>query len=179
MKFEKTTFRFFSIFQWKQEQEYLREQHQQGWKFIKVNFFGLYHFEKCDPEDVIYQLDYNPDGLAHKAEYIRLFEDCGWEYLQDYVGYSYFRKAASNMDGDEEIFCDDASRTDMMKRVFKGRVIPLLPIFLLIIIPNLFFYNHISTSDWTIITGLFGVLFILYLFLFAFFGIEYWKYTHK
>lgn len=27
-----------------------------------------YHFEKCLPQDVVYQLDYNKDGLAHKDE---------------------------------------------------------------------------------------------------------------
>lgn len=55
-----------------------------------------------------------------------MFRDCGWEYLQNFVGYSYFRKAASDMDGtEEEIFCDDASRLDMIKRVFSQRMVPL------------------------------------------------------
>ena len=129
MKNTKTEVRFFTITEWEKEQDYLRQQHQKGWKFVRVNFIGLYHFEKCEPEDVIYQLDYNPEGLEHKEEYVQMFRDCGWEYLQDYVGYSYFRKAAALMDGEEEIFCDDASRADMMRRVFKGRMIPLFIVF--------------------------------------------------
>ena len=51
-----------------------------------MKFPGLYHFEKCEPEDVTYQLDYNPEGIAHKAEYIQMFLDCGWEYMQDFAG---------------------------------------------------------------------------------------------
>ena len=63
-----------------------------GWRFVEVKGLGMYYFEKCDPQDVVYQLDYNKDGLTHKDEYVRMFNDCGWEYIQDYAGYSYFRK---------------------------------------------------------------------------------------
>ena len=59
-----------------------------------------------------------------------MFHDCGWKYIQDYAGYSYFCKPVSEMNGEEEIFCDNASRLDMMKRVFQGRVIPLIFFFL-------------------------------------------------
>lgn len=37
MKNTKTELRFFSVPQWKKEEKYLREQHRNGWKFIKVN----------------------------------------------------------------------------------------------------------------------------------------------
>ena len=83
--------------------------HKKGWKFVKVSLGGLYGFEACEPEDVVYQLDYNPDGVKHQNEYLQMFKDCGWEYMQDFVGYSYFRKPVSEMDGDESIFCDDES----------------------------------------------------------------------
>ena len=101
-----------------------------GWRFTKATLLGIYHFEKCEPEDVVYQLDYNPDGIAHKEQYVQMFKDCGWEYIQDYFGYSYFRKPASEMAGDEEIFCDDESRLEMVKRIFFTRMVPLIVIFL-------------------------------------------------
>ena len=44
---------------------------------------SMYHFKKCEPKDVIYQLDYNEDSVSQKEDYVRLFEDCGWEYLQN------------------------------------------------------------------------------------------------
>ena len=44
------------------------------------------------------------DGLAHKDEYLKMFDDCGWEYIQDYFGYSYFRKVVSDDGIAEEIF---------------------------------------------------------------------------
>ncbi len=177
MKTTKTEFRFFTILEWTQEQEYLRNQHNNGWRFINMKFPGLYHFEKCEPEDVTYQLDYNPEGIAHKAEYIQMFLDCGWEYMQDYAGYSYFRKPASKMDGTEEIFCDDDSRLDMMKRVFKHRIIPLILIFCCVIIPQMFSqYHHLNRLSGIIFTGIFTVMGIFYLILFRTFAIQFWRY---
>ncbi|HIZ23246.1 MAG TPA: DUF2812 domain-containing protein [Candidatus Blautia faecigallinarum] len=178
MKDKKTEIRFFTIVQWKQEEDYLRRNHQNGWKFTGVTFFG-YHFERCEPEDVIYQLDYNPDGIAHKEEYIRLFQDCGWEYLQDFVGYSYFRKPASQMRGEEEIFCDDESRLEMMKRIFHGRMTPLLFIFALIILPNIFRQIISGTFGMHGETIIFLILFVLYLVIFIIFGYQFYQYKHS
>lgn len=129
----KKQFKWFTIFEYEKEQEYLREMHNQGWKFLTVAGLGTYCFERCEPEDVVYQLDYNQDGMAHKTEYIKMFEDCGWEYLTNFFGYSYFRKPASEMNGDEKIFCDENSRIEMMDRVYKGRILPVS-----ILIPTVF-----------------------------------------
>lgn len=107
----------------------------------------MYHFEKCTPQDVVYQLDYNQEGLAHKDEYLKMFEDCGWEYIQDFFGYSYFRKAVADNGSTEEIFCDDDSRFQMMQRVMKGRMLPLLIIFLSVLLPQ-FFINLFSNNNY-------------------------------
>ena len=129
MKTKKTEIRFFSIPEWKKEEEYLREKHKMGWKFVRVAYPGIYYFEKCTPEDVVYQLDYNQEGIEGKGEYVQMFRDCGWEYLMDYAGYSYFRKPVAEMKQEEEIFCDNESRLEMIRRVFRGRIIPLIVIF--------------------------------------------------
>ncbi len=183
MKNIKTEIRFFSVPEWKKEEKYLREQHKNGWEFIGLNGLGLYHFQKCEPKDVVYQLDYNPDSTSQKSEYIQMFSDCGWEYLQNYAGYSYFRKAASEMDGtEEEIFCDDASRLDMMKRVFTGRMIPLLVIFFLIIIPQIFMQNRMNDPFSHSLMVFFCVMLVIYLGIFISFAIPFWKYyraVHK
>ena len=172
----KKAFRFFTLFEYEKEQEYLREMHRSGWKFVRVSGFGIYHFEKCTPEDMIYQIDYNQDGIAHKDEYVKMFGDCGWEYLQNYAGYSYFRKAASDIDKTEEIFCDDVSRLDMMKRVFAGRMIPLLVVFFSIIIPQIIMQSQVNTPINRGLLVFFCVMFLLYLALFISFAIPFWKY---
>lgn len=175
MKNEKKEFKWFSVPEWKKEEAYLREQHKNGWKFVKVTSLGVYHFVKCEPEDVVYQLDYNQEGIAHKEEYIQMFQDCGWEYLMDYVGYSYFRKPLAEMNEEEEIFCDDESRMDMIQRVFKGRVTPLLIIFFCCIIPQLVMQYHGKSAVNEGLFYLFFAMFILYFILFLQFGIQFWK----
>ena len=74
------TFKLFTIFGYEKEQTYLREMHRSGWKFMKISLPGIYHFEQCDPDDVVYQIDYNQEGLAHKEEYLQMFRDCGWDF---------------------------------------------------------------------------------------------------
>lgn len=177
MKNTKTEFRFFTVPEWKKEEEYLREKHKSGWKFVKVSGLGIYHFKKCEPKDVIYQLDYNPDSVNKKEEYIQIFNDCGWEYLQNYTGYSYFRKAACEMGGtEEEIFCDESSRMDMMKRVFKGRMIPLLIIFFFVIIPQLYIQSRMDDLINRVLAATFVLLLCLYLILFVRFAVSFYKY---
>ena len=69
MREKKTVFKWFTVAKYEEEQEYLRQMHQAGWKLVKVSFLGFYTFEKCEPEDVIYQLDYNQErekGMAEK-----------------------------------------------------------------------------------------------------------------
>ena len=47
-----------------------------------------------------------------------MFVDCGWEYVQTYNGYAYFRKPAACLAENEKgIFCSDASRLEMVQRV--------------------------------------------------------------
>ena len=183
MKDTKTEIRFFSVPQWKKEEEYLRSRHSEGWEFTGVGLIGVYHFRRCEPKDVIYQLDYNDDSIRNREEYIQMFSDCGWEYLQNYVGYSYFRKPVSEMKGDEEeIFCDDDSRLEMLSRVFRGRMIPLLIIFFLVIIPQLFMQAAGVGSTERSILILVLILVILYVAMFISFAVpfvRYYKSVHK
>ena len=172
----KKEWKYFTIFNHEKEEAYLRDQHKAGWKFVKVSGFGVYHFEKCQPEDVIYQLDYNKEGLANKAEYVQMFTDCGWEYIQDYVDFSYFRKSAAAMNGDEEIFCDESSRIAMMERVYKGRLLPLLVIFSACLLPQ-FILN--LTSGRYGLAVLWGGILTVYIAMFGYCAFSYYRKKNK
>lgn len=170
----KKQFKWFTIFEYEKEQDYLREMHKSGWKFVKVTGLGMYHFEKCLPRDVVYQLDYNKDGLSHKDEYLKMFDDCGWEYIQDFFGYSYFRKTVDEDGAAEEIFCDEESRFQMMQRVLRGRMLPLLIIFFLILLPQLL-TNLFNTHNYLIAAFVGGVL-TMYIVIFVLFLVKYSQY---
>lgn len=167
-------FKIFTIFEYEKEQDYLREMHRSGWKFIKVKGLGMYHFETCVPQDVIYQLDYNKDGLADKDEYLKIFDDCGWEYIQDYAGYSYFRKAVADDGEAEEIFCDEESRFQMMQRVLNGRMLPLLIIFFAILLPQLLI-SLFGTHNYLAASFVGGVL-VMYFVIFTMCFVKYNQY---
>ncbi len=173
----KKQFKWFTIFDYEKEQDYLRKMNKSGWKFVKVTGLGNYHFEKCSPQDVVYQLDYNQDGLANKEEYLKMFEDCGWEYIQDFFGYSYFRKVVSDDEIVEEIFCDEESRLQMMQRVIKGRMIPLLVAFFCILLPQLL--SSIFDRHNYFIAAFIGIVLIMYIWIFIIFFVKYCQYKNR
>ena len=168
----KKEFRWFTINQHEKEEAYLRRQHQNGWRFERVCGFGVYHFTRCEPEDVVYQLDYHDDARKNRTEYLGMFRDCGWEHLQDYAGYSYFRKPAAEMQGEERIFSDEDSKIAMMRRVYKGRLRPLLVLFCCFLIPQ--FVLQISLGNYGVAALYAGIL-ALYVTVFVIFGIRYRK----
>ena len=171
METKKVT-KYYSIFAHEKEEKFLRDMHKSGWKFTKVTGLGKYHFEKCEPNDVIYQLDYNKEGLENKEEYIKMFADCGWEYMQTYFGYTYFRKSADEMNSNEEIFCDNESKLQMMKRVYLGRMLPLLIIFLAVIIPA---FIRLTFEHEYIFASIYAILLLIYVCVFIAAGKKYKK----
>lgn len=170
-------FKWFTIFEYEKEQDYLRQMHKEGWKFVRVKGLGMYHFEKSEARDVVYQLDYNKEGLAHKEEYLQMFTDCDWEYIQDYADYSYFRKPVSEDGVAEEIFCDEDSRLQMMERVLKGRMLPLLVLFFCCLLPQ--FINSLLIYDNYFLAAFLGGILALYVTVFATCARKYWQYKNK
>lgn len=176
MATKKRELKFYTIAEYEKEQEYLRSQHKKGWKLEHLTFPGIYRFVACEPEDVIYQLDYHKESLGNQGSYTQMFKDCGWEYLFDFMGYSYVRKSVSRMQGEEEIFCDEASRLNFIGRVFKGRMVPLIILFFLVIIPQTIMQAALMDSDPNrTLFYFYIVMFALYLFIFIRFAIQYRK----
>ena len=94
-------------------------------------------------------------------------------YCRKFVGYSYFRKPLKDMNGEEEIFSDDASKLEMMDRVYKGRMIPMIVIFFCCICPQLIMQAMGEDPENAIMFKLFIVLFLLYLLIFYRFAKKY------
>ena len=180
MKETKIRLALFTISEYEKEQEWLAKQHKAGWKLVDATLPCFYRFEKCEPEEVVYQLDYNEERMAQNDEYIQMFEDCGWEYITEMAGYSYFCKPISKMNGEEEIFSDDASKLDMIERVFKGRMLPMLVVFFLIIIPQLTGMIHQGFSTGKLVVfGVYAVVFVMYVTIFIRFGVQYTRLKKK
>ena len=134
---KKIVYRIFTIADYDREALYFREMHAKGWKLRKVSYSILlfavkYTFEKCQPEQVPYQLDFYPMKTSEKTSYLQLFKDGGWEHITDFNGFSYFRKAHSGIESDAEfeIYNDAAGKLAMAKRILTRRMLPILLLFL-------------------------------------------------
>lgn len=165
----KSVFRLFTIVDFEKEEDFLRKMHQQGWKFIGCRY-GLFRFEECQPEDVIYGIDFKEDKADE--EYVQLFADTGWEYVGTCMNFIYFRKPADQFlaEEDRKIYSDSQSRLEMIARILKWRTLPVLGGFLIVLMQvlrqresgaSLFFY------------GLVCLLFLIYIYFFARVGLGY------
>ena len=137
---KKIVYRIFTIADYEREALYFREMHAKGWKLRKVSYSILlfavkYTFEKCQPEQVSYQLDFYPMEKSERASYLQLFKDCGWEHIADYNGFSYFRKLYSGVESDAEfeIYNDAAGKLAVVKRILIMRMLPILLLFLVLL----------------------------------------------
>ena len=133
---KKVVYRIATIADYDREALYLGEMHAKGWKLKEVSYSNLvvavkYTFEKCQPEQVAYQLDFYPMKKSERASYLQLFKDCGWEHITDFNGFSYFRKPHSEIESDAEfeIYNDTAGKLAMVKRILTMRMLPILLLF--------------------------------------------------
>ena len=49
--------KYFTIFEYDKEQEYLSKMHRCGWQLVQVTGLTIYQFETCQPEDECSQLN--------------------------------------------------------------------------------------------------------------------------
>lgn len=103
-----------------EEEKWLEMQHKEGWKFVRTDG-KHYEFMKCLPEEWIYQLDFKQNGIA-EDNYLQIFADCGWEFVQQYRKWFIFRKKKEENDVDISIFSDNVSRMEMCKRIINRRL---------------------------------------------------------
>jgi hypothetical protein len=111
--------------QYEKEENYLRAMRLKGWKFIalhKALLSAKYEFEKCEPEEYIYQLDYikvEEDTIS----YHQLFKDAEWEEIYSWDGvyngkWFYYCKKVKN-GKKEKLYTDSQSQLELVNKLFK------------------------------------------------------------
>ena len=182
---KKNVYRIFTIADYEREALYFIEMHAKGWKLRKVSYSILlfvvkYTFEKCQPEQVSYQLDFYPMKTSERTSYLQLFKDCGWEHITDFNSFSYFRKAHSEIESNAEfeIYNDPAGKLAMVHRILRLRLVPAL---LLLAIHIPFLLKLLNRSNayglWSFLAvGLDVFLSLILLLIVAYIS---WKLWHK
>ena len=154
---KKVVYRIATIADYDREALYLRKMHAEGWKLKEVTYSNLvvavkYTFEKCQLEQVSYQLDFYPMRKSDRASYLQLFKDCGWEHITDFNGFSYFRKLHSGIESDAEfeIYNEAAGKLAMVKRILTRRLFPILLLFLALLPVFSKFVGGGSSFSWVV-----------------------------
>ncbi|WP_186580366.1 DUF2812 domain-containing protein [Aquibacillus kalidii] len=104
---------FFNIVE---EEQWLNEQLQKGYRCTNISGLGIYTFEKANKASII-RLDYQDYLSANRfEEYKTIYEDFGWTHIRGsrFGSIQYWQKTA---DSQNEIFSDRQSYVHYYKRL--------------------------------------------------------------
>ena len=105
-------FRIFSIVDLDKKEEYLHEMHLKGWRY-RTSRFGLFYFDQCQPDDVIYCI-YDSRFLKKYKHELQDFRDRGWELIE--TGFcSILRKPASDTLSEDQVYMSKELRWEVMR----------------------------------------------------------------
>jgi hypothetical protein len=150
-------FHWFWAWEDEKEEAWLREMSLQGWHLKSYQFPSNYTFDKEEPVDYVYRLDYFIDR-KDRENYLQLFRDAGWDHLGEMGGWQYFRKRTTNGEA-PEIYSDNESK----KKKYQ-RILLFLVIFLPIYSNVLFMTNRSSNIFIQVITFVMFVLMLIYIY---------------
>lgn len=162
-------------------EKYLDRMHAEGWAFYKYTGPGFFHFVRCTPEEVRYQTDFNPEAAEDRAQYVQMYQDCGWSHVFQGGAVYIFRKPVRDMQGDERVFCDDESRMEAMGRFFRGRLLVMVLLFVACVVPQLIMSALRPVDGWFSIAVSVALFFVVFLFLvyFVIFGAVYFQFKKR
>ena len=158
-------FRIFTIVDLDKEEEYLHEMHLKGWRY-RASRFGLFYFEQCQPDDVIYHI-YDSRFLKKYKHELQDFRKRGWELIE--IGFcSILRKPTSDILSEEKVYM----RNDLRWEVMRFRLRYCTATFLggLVVCMSLF-KEELSMS--------FFIIFLLYVFLISYLIYGYFRLKRK
>ena len=116
------------------EENWINEMSAKGWHFKQFRL-GMYAFEKGEPGEYIYRVDYLDKLGFGKAvkEYIDFVESTGPELVQKQLNWVYFRQHRDL--GEFELYSDSASKLQFINRLL-AFIVAIIFVNLLSIVAN-------------------------------------------
>ena len=108
----KLQFRIFTILDEDKKEEYLHEMHLKGWRY-RTSRFGLFYFDQCQPDDVIYCI-YDSRFLKKYKHELQDFRNRGWELIGA-GSCSILRKSSSNLLPEDQVYMSKGLRWEVMR----------------------------------------------------------------
>lgn len=90
----------------------LEAEARKGWRFVKLTDFCLLKFERAEPQEVKYAVDFFPGKKAEIPEYLELYQGGGWELVSAYHKRYFFFVTEKN---EATIFSDEESYRERIK----------------------------------------------------------------
>ena len=112
MENRRTIRKWFWVWDFEKEEEWLNEMAMNGWTLENVGFC-TYHFVRCEPGEYSVRLEMHP----YDEEYVTFMEDTGAEYIGRMAAWIYFRKKTA--DGPFDLFSDIDSRIRHLDKIGK------------------------------------------------------------
>lgn len=114
-KKRKTVFRVYGAWNSEREEHWLSRMARKGWHLTAPRGI-FYRFVKGEPADVAYRLDYQRPAKGDLKEYLGLFKDAGWEHVDEFGNWHYFRIPTGGGPA-PEIHTDPVSKIAMFRRL--------------------------------------------------------------
>ena len=108
----KLQFRIFTILDEDKKEEYLHEMNLKGWRY-KTSRFGLFYFDQCQPDDVIYCI-YDSRFLKKYKHELQDFRNRGWELIGA-GSCSILRKSSSNLLPEDQVYMSKGLRWEVVQ----------------------------------------------------------------
>ena len=106
----KTVYRWYWVWDFEKEEEWLNEMAEQGWELAGVGFC-TYTFRQCEPGEYTVRLEmHSPD-----PEYISFMEETGAEKVGRLFQWIYFRRKTEY--GEFNIYSDIDSRIEHLQKI--------------------------------------------------------------
>lgn len=136
METRKTIRKWFWVWDFEKEEDWLNEMAMNGWLLESVGF-ATYHFVRCEPGEYSVRLEMH----KYDESYVSFMEETGAEYVGRMVMWIYFRKKTE--DGPFDLFSDIDSKIDHLNKI--GNVLSIIGgANLLIGIMNTFNPSHVG-----------------------------------
>ena len=110
MKQRMTLHKWFWVWTFEKEEEWLNEMALKGWVLERVGF-ATFHFVACEPGEYTIRLEMR----ANDEDYLSFLEDTGAEYIGRLFAWIYLRKRTEK--GPFDIFSDIDSRIRHLNRI--------------------------------------------------------------
>ena len=158
-------FRIFTIVDLDKKEKYLHEMHLKGWRY-RTSRFGLFYFDQCQPDDIIYRI-YDSRFLKKYKQELQEFINRGWELIET-GSCSILRKSSSDLLPEDQVYMSKGLKWATMRYglrlctvAFSGGLVACMSLF----------KEDLSMS--------FFVIFVLYAFLISYLIYGYFRLKRK